>query len=129
MTGAGRRLRKDSSRYMVVQWRISLNRFMARKRRFRNVFKFRLVAVEGDEDFAVRPPVNIQRRRMIPSSVKLAVWNRDGGKCTMCGATDEVHLGHDLLGRKGGTSITEEKCSTFLRATHFGKKRSNRMRY
>jgi hypothetical protein len=92
------------------------------KDEFRKVFKFRLIAVEGDEDFAVRPRGNIQRRRVIPSSVKLAVWKRDGGKCTMCGATDELHFDHDLPWSKGGTSITEENVQ-LLCARHNLEKR------
>jgi hypothetical protein len=87
---------------------------MARRRRIRKVFKFRLIAVEGEEDFAVRPHSNIQPWQMIPSSVKLAVWIRNGGKCTMCGATDELHFDHDLPWSKGGTSSTEEKAERLL---------------
>src|SRR5436190_23740700 len=49
----------------------------------REVYKYRLVGVEGDEWFDSPPGQNIQRRRMIPTSVKLAVWKRDGGKCDM----------------------------------------------
>lgn len=74
----------------------------------REVFKFRLVAVEGDEDFDIPPERNIQRRRVIPSAVKLAVWQRDGGKCVVCGATDELHFDHDLPWSKGGTSVSEK---------------------
>jgi len=75
---------------------------------YREVFKYRLVAVEGDESFDSPPERNIQRRRVIPTSVKLAVWKRDGGKCVECGATDELHFDHDVPWSKGGTSITEE---------------------
>jgi hypothetical protein len=75
---------------------------------FRQVFKFKLIAVEGDEDFEVRPPLTIQRRRLIPSAVKLAVWQRDGGCCVVCGATDELHFDHDVPWSKGGTSFTEQ---------------------
>lgn len=74
----------------------------------RSVFKFRLVAVEGDEDFDATPKMTAPRRRIIPTSVKLAVWKRDGGKCVICGAPDELHFDHDLPWSKGGTSITEE---------------------
>jgi len=74
----------------------------------RTVFKFRLIAVEGDEDFEVPPQPSIQRRRVIPTAVKLAVWKRDEGKCTRCGATDELHFDHDLPWSKGGASITAE---------------------
>jgi hypothetical protein len=73
----------------------------------RSVFKFRLVAVEGDDDSVIHRAV-VPRRRIIPTSVKLAVWKRDGGKCVECGATDELHFDHDLPWFKGGTSITEE---------------------
>ena len=78
------------------------------KDKHRKVFKYRLVAVEGDEDFGQPPQRTIQRRRVIPSAVKLAVWKRDGGKCVQCGATDELHFDHDLPWSRGGTSITEE---------------------
>ena len=74
----------------------------------RSVFKFRLVAVEGDEDFDSTPRMPAERRRIIPTHVKLAVWERDGGKCVKCGATDELHFDHDLPWSKGGTSMTEE---------------------
>jgi HNH endonuclease len=74
----------------------------------RVVFKFKLVAVEGDEDFDSSAPSNFQRRRIIPTDVKVAVWRRDGGKCVICGATDELHFDHDLPYSKGGTSIKPE---------------------
>jgi hypothetical protein len=74
----------------------------------RSVFKFRLVAVEGEEDFTIPAALNPSRRRIIPTEVKLAVWKRDGGKCVQCGATDELHFDHDLPWSKGGTSLTEE---------------------
>jgi hypothetical protein len=73
----------------------------------RAVFKFRLVALGGDENFELPPQSNAERRRIIPTAVKLAVWKRDGGKCVQCGATDELHFDHDLPWSKGGTSITE----------------------
>jgi hypothetical protein len=85
--------------HLVDSWR--------EKDKRRKVFKFRLVAVEGDEDFAAPPLLEIQRRRVIPSAVKFKVWQRDGGKCVQCGATDELHFDHDLPWSKGGTSITE----------------------
>lgn len=74
--------------------------------RGRMVFKFKLVAVEGEEDFSVATPANPIRRRVIPTAVKLEVWKRDGGKCVMCAATDELHFDHILPFSKGGTSLT-----------------------
>lgn len=74
----------------------------------RDVFRFRLVAVEGDEDFSIPTLTNFDRRRIIPSSVKLQVWQRDKGRCTECGAADELHFDHILPFSKGGTSLTAE---------------------
>ena len=71
----------------------------------RNVFRFKLVAVEGEEDFSIPSRTEAQRRRLIPTAVKLEVWKRDGGKCVICGATDELQFDHDLPFSKGGTSI------------------------
>jgi hypothetical protein len=90
--------------------------------RARSVFKFKLVAVEGDEDFNVPPQREIQRRRVIPTAVKLAVYQRDRGRCVVCGATDELHFDHDLPWSKGGTSITEENVQ-LLCARHNLEKR------
>ncbi|HJW43247.1 MAG TPA: HNH endonuclease [Geothrix sp.] len=72
----------------------------------RTVCKFKLVAVEGEEDLAKPVRVSADRRRIIPSSVKLEVWNRDGGKCVLCGAADELHFDHDVPFSKGGSSVT-----------------------
>ncbi len=74
----------------------------------RKVFKFKLIAVEGEEDLGQPPSPYPGRRRIIPTSVKLAVWRRDGGRCVVCNATDELHFDHDLPYSKGGTSIREE---------------------
>jgi len=75
---------------------------------YRDVFKFKLIAVQGDEDFSKPVRVDLEHRRIIPTWVKLEVWKRDGGKCVQCGATDELHYDHILPYSKGGTSITPE---------------------
>lgn len=46
--------------------------------------------------------------RLIPTSVKVKVWERDRGKCALCGASENLHYDHDLPYAKGGTSLTEE---------------------
>ena len=74
--------------------------------KFRMVYKFKLIAVEGEEDFEQPVHINAERRRVIPAHVKLEVWQRDGGKCSICGATDELHFDHILPFVKGGTSLT-----------------------
>jgi len=74
----------------------------------RKVFRFKLIAVEGEENFDAAPISTPARRRIIPTPIKVSVWKRDGGKCVMCGATDELHFDHDLPWSKGGTSMTTE---------------------
>jgi hypothetical protein len=72
----------------------------------RLVFKFKLVAVEGEEDFSQPTRINADRRRLIPTAVKLEVWKRDGGRCLVCGASDELHFDEIVPFAKGGTSLT-----------------------
>ncbi len=72
----------------------------------RLVFKFRLVAVPDEEHAMSSDRPEIERRRIIPSAVKLEVWKRDGGRCAICGATDELHFDHIVPYSKGGTSLT-----------------------
>ena len=72
----------------------------------RSVFKFRLVAVEEDTDAGISQSAAPAPRRIIPTSIKLEVWKRDGGKCVICGAADKLHFDHDLPWSKGGASVT-----------------------
>ncbi len=74
----------------------------------RSVFKFKLAAVEGEEDFSVPVPVQSKTRRVIPTAVKLEVWKRDGGRCSKCGATEDLHFDHIIPWSKGGSSSTPE---------------------
>lgn len=77
----------------------------------RKVFKFKLVAIEGVEDESIAEDITdreMQRSRIIPTSVKLEVWKRDGGKCVTCGATNELHFDHIVPFSKGGTSLKAE---------------------
>lgn len=93
----------------------------------RNVFKFKLLAVEaGEEDAAAeaQAPEQQARRRVIPTSVKLEVWKRDGGECVACGATDELHFDHILPFSKGGTSMKAENVQ-LLCARHNVEKSAN----
>lgn len=73
----------------------------------RSVFVFVLEESEIDlEDDQLKENVLRPRARIIPSTIKKAVWERDRGKCVICGAADELHFDHDLPYSKGGTSIT-----------------------
>ena len=74
----------------------------------RNVFKFKLKAVEGEEDFSIPVPPHSKTRRVIPTSVKLEVWQRDGGKCAKCRTTKDLHFDHIIPWSKGGSSNTAD---------------------
>jgi len=74
----------------------------------RLVFKFRLAAVQSGESAQPLGNGRAVRRRIIPTAVKMEVWKRDGGRCVVCGATDELHFDHDLPYSLGGTSLTAE---------------------
>jgi hypothetical protein len=74
----------------------------------RSVFKFKLAAVEGEEDFDQPVTSEPRKRRLIPTAVKLEVWQRDGGKCVRCGATEDLHFDHIIPWSKGGSSTTTD---------------------
>lgn len=74
----------------------------------RSVFKFKLIAVEGEDDFAEPVPKDIITRRIIPTTIKLEVWKRDEGKCVKCGATKNLHFDHIIPWSKGGASNTAD---------------------
>lgn len=74
----------------------------------RSVFKFKLKAVEGEEDFSIPVPTHSKVRRVIPTSVKLEVWKRDGGKCVKCAVTEDLHFDHIIPWSKGGSSNTAD---------------------
>lgn len=103
--------------HLVDSWREESNG--------RRVFKFKLIAVEGEEDFSTPAPIKPIRRRVIPTAVKLKVWKRDGGKCAVCNSTDELHFDHILPFSKGGTSLTADNVQ-ILCARH-NLEKSNRI--
>ena len=79
-------------------------------RRGRRTYKFRLeLDVSADTKDPSRTPqqlADLQQTRVIPSAVKLEVWQRDRGECVLCGSHDNLHFDHDLPYSKGGSSLT-----------------------
>lgn len=47
-----------------------------------------------------------EARRKIPQEVKTAVWQRDGGRCIECGATDYLEFDHVIPFSRGGANTT-----------------------
>ena len=70
----------------------------------RKVFKFRLELTEMQK--IESEPTTLKHNRLIPSSVKIEVWKRDGGECVLCGESNNLHYDHDLPFSKGGSSLT-----------------------
>lgn len=60
---------------------------------------------------------NFNGREKIPQDVLDSVWNRDGGKCVICGSQEKIEFDHILPFSKGGTNtyrniqILCEKCN------------------
>ncbi|MBI4800811.1 MAG: HNH endonuclease [Desulfarculus sp.] len=100
--------------YLVDSWRETYQS--------RSVFKFKLAAVEGEDDYSLLAPKDSLPRRVIPTSVKLAVWKRDGGKCSKCGVTVDLHFDHIIPWSKGGSSATVDNVQ-LLCSKHNIKKR------
>ena len=71
----------------------------------RNVFKFHLRPIEKK---ALGKIKELPHTRLIPTHVKVDVWRRDGGKCVLCGSTENLHYDHDIPFSKGGSSLTVE---------------------
>ena len=70
----------------------------------RQVCRFRL-EITGTE--AAGAPQQREPSRIIPSAVKREVWARDGGRCVLCGTSDDLHFDHEIPFSKGGASTTE----------------------
>jgi hypothetical protein len=71
----------------------------------RKVFKFYLKPVEKKPLGRV---VELPHTRLIPTRVKVEVWQRDRGKCVLCGSTTNLHYDHDIPFSRGGSSIAAE---------------------
>ena len=49
-------------------------------------------------------PTKPVRKRSITQSVKDRVWNRDGGKCVICGTNENLEFDHIIPFSKGGAN-------------------------
>ena len=75
----------------------------------RNVFRFFL---KPSPKTISDDPI-LSQTRVIPTSVKVAVWKRDRGQCVRCGSKDNLHFDHDVPFSKGGSSLTEKNVKLF----------------
>lgn len=89
----------------------------------REVFKFRLELLDGQEDTDAVGS-DLDHNRVVPASVKLTVWRRDSGKCVQCGSRDNLHFDHIIPYSRGGSSLVAENIQ-ILCARHNLAKRDN----
>ncbi len=89
----------------------------------RKVFKFKLTAVEGEEDDSQPVPMQPNPGRMIPTSVKREVWKRDGGKCAKenCGSNVNLHFDHIIPWSRGGSSTDVQNIQLLCAAHNLSK--------
>lgn len=87
----------------------------------RQVFKFKLTAVQGEEDDSQPVARHYNPGRMIPTSVKREVWKRDGGKCAQCGSTVNMHFDHIIPWSKGGSSTEVQNIQLLCGAHNLSK--------
>ena len=87
----------------------------------RNVFKFRFEIEEGDSKSDQPKLLDLEHNRLIPSSVKLAVWKRDKGKCVTCGSGDNLHFDHIIPYSRGGSSLVSENIQLLCARHNLGK--------
>jgi hypothetical protein len=77
----------------------------------RKVFKFKLVMTDNSlphNNFTTKEITILNHNRIIPTTIKIEVYKRDKGKCTICGSSDNLHFDHILPFSKGGTSLKAE---------------------
>ncbi len=67
----------------------------------RQVFRFRLEGQAPEPGPRPNP-------RVIPPTVRRAVWKRDQGRCALCGSRDNLHFDHIVPYSKGGSSLRSD---------------------
>ena len=87
----------------------------------RRVFKFRLEVDPSATPISDSREPDLEQNRVIPTSVKLEVWRRDGGKCVQCGSSQNLHFDHVIPYSLGGSSLVAENIQLLCARHNLGK--------
>ena len=89
----------------------------------RKVFKFKLeISEDQSRQEIATNTISLNHNRLIPAEVKRSVWERDKGRCVICGSTENLHFDHIIPYSKGGSSLVAENIQ-LLCAKHNLEKR------
>ena len=86
----------------------------------RKVFKFKL-EIANREQQVLPKKKELSPGRIIPTDVKILVWERDNGRCVQCKSAQNLHFDHIIPFSKGGSSQTPDNIQ-LLCAEHNLKK-------
>ncbi len=86
----------------------------------RKVFKFKL-EIANKEQQVLPKKKELSPGRIIPTDVKILVWERDNGRCVQCKSDQNLHFDHIIPFSKGGSSQTPDNIQ-LLCAEHNLKK-------
>ncbi len=89
----------------------------------RKVFKFKLeIAEEQSRQEIAENNVHLNHNRLIPASVKREVWERDEGRCVICGSPENLHFDHVIPYSKGGSSLVADNIQLLCAAHNLQKR-------
>jgi 5-methylcytosine-specific restriction endonuclease McrA len=61
-------------------------------------------------------------RPRIPSHIRAEVWERDRGKCVVCGSNDNLHMDHIVPLAKGGSATNPKNLQVLCEKHNLQKK-------
>lgn len=87
----------------------------------RQVFKFKLEIID-QANITPGPRLTLDHDRVIPSAVKLEVWQRDKGACVKCGRRENLHFDHIIPYSRGGSSKEAKNIQILCSAHNLAKR-------
>jgi hypothetical protein len=90
----------------------------------RRVFKFKLEMLDNQQlnKQVMNHDQELEHTRLIPSSVKVQVWQRDKGACVKCGSKTNLHYDHIIPYSLGGTSLSAKNIQLLCMTCNLAKR-------